>query len=435
MELDRNKQPELFDIEMPDIPQMQSAELSNGVQLHTLYGGTQPVVKIDISMPGGTLRAPKALQANATNTLIAEGSKNRTSKEIADALDFYGANISETVTLTGATLSIMSVTKHLPSIMPVIEEFVKEPAFPQSEFDLWLDTTRQDYQVKQQRTSYLAACEARQMLYADGCRIGRTASLADVEALTRNDIADFHARNYSAAGTQIFVSGCPDAASIDAIASAFGANWKTAQPAEVNAEVRLRDFERRRFVPCRNAQQASITMVLPLFNNQHPDMSSMTVLNTIFGGYFGSRLMQNIREEKGLTYGIQSAMRLNKFAGELYISSAVRPDMTRVVTEEIFAEMQRLRTEPVPHEELELVRNYLKGDIQRMFENTMASADTLTNLRLNEREVRTVKEHFDNVKRITQDEIMELANIYLVPDNFRIAISADERYANDTEGI
>lgn len=423
--LDRTHQPEFHAIALPDIPVFDNSELPDGAMLHVMRGGTQPITKIDIIIESGTLLSEKPLVARATSTLLSEGTRTRTSAQIAEDLDYYGAYLWQRTGLKRTTLSLACLTKHVEQIVPIIEEIVKEPSFPDNELQLYIERCRQEFEIEQCRTTYRARTALRQLLYAPTCRYGRVAKLSDFGQLRQGDLVDFHQDTYSPHNAHIFISGQPDDAAVDIIAHAFGENWEPKEKA-VYPLPHFGERGQHEVIDVANAKQASICIARHTPPTGHADNQKLFAANTILGGYFGSRLMQNIREEKGLTYGIGSYLVVAEYGGTLTIKTDVRPDKYELVIDEIFAEMQRMSTELVGEEELTMVRNYMKGEMLRQFDSTLSSADTLIPLCV----IGRGREHFEELDRtiseITPEEIRSISERYLRPEDFCTVVARPE---------
>lgn len=423
--LDRTIQPEFHAIELPEIPNFDTRQLPNGAMLHVMRGGTQPITKIDFVIAAGTLLSEKPLVARAASVLLSEGTRTRTSAQIAEDLDYYGAYLWQRTGLKRTTLSMACLTKHVAHVVPIIEEIIKEPSFPDNELRLYIERTRQEFEIEQCRTTYRARTAIRQLLYAPSCRFGRIAKHSDFGQLRQGDLVDFHQDTYSPRDAHIFVSGLPDDTAIDIISHAFGENWEPKEKA-VYPLPHFGERGQHEVISVANAKQASICIARHTPPIEHVDNQALFVVNTIFGGYFGSRLMQNIREEKGLTYGIGSRLVMADYGGTLTINSDVRPDKYELVVDEVFAEMHRMSTELVDEEELSMVRNYMKGEMLRQFDSTLSSADTLIPMCV----IGRGREHFEaidkTISEITPEEIRSISDRYLRPEDFCVAVARPE---------
>ncbi|MBP5365365.1 MAG: insulinase family protein [Bacteroidales bacterium] len=413
-------QPKVNDIELPEIKQFTDIELPNGMTMHLLSGGTQPVVKIDIYTLAGTTSAAKPCVAKTTAELLQEGTLNLSAKQFAEQIDFLGAYLSASASTNYAHISVLCLAKHLAQIADLVSDMLTKPLFGQDEFDIYIDRASQEFKINEQKTSYLARRELLSMLFAEGCRYGRIAHLDDWKKLTLSDVRDFYNKQYTPQGSHIFISGLPSQTDIDTITAAFGQRWAPKPTVFEHIEPIANHKTERRHVAHSNAQQASLAMGLITIKPSDPDFYCLSILTTLLGGYFGSRLMSNLREDKGLTYGIGANLQSNEKYSRLGIYSDLKPDSVDFAINEIFAEIKRLQTEPVGPDELNTLTSYVKGEIIRSLDNTITTANTLSQLMLCGFAHNYNEQLFDTCNTITPDEIMRLANKYLACDKFNI---------------
>jgi predicted Zn-dependent peptidase len=174
----------------------------------------------------------------------------------------------------------------------------------------------------------------------------------------------------------------------------------------------------RQHVAHPGALQTAIKIGRRMFHKKHPDYNGMYVLNTILGGYFGSRLMLNIREKRGYTYNIYSSLDAMMHDGYFYVATEVNSDKTQTTVKQIFREMRRLQEQPVPTEELNMVRNYLMGMLLNGLDGPLNSSDVVKSLIVEGLQA----EHFHALAQciltITPEEIRQLAQRYFNPEDF-----------------
>ncbi len=405
---------------MPVVPEYTTTRLANGVMLHVLRGGAQPVVKIDVLLRAGTLRSDRPLVARAVANMLGEGTINHTSQQIADTLDFYGAS-KWTTTMTGYTVvSAMCLSRDTRPVVDLLEEIVKYPTFPQEELDIYIAQELQGYDVNILKTSYLAVREMLRLTYAEGDRNARVAQREDITALTPESLKRFHSLAYRPEGAHIFVCGQPTEDDVKIVADAFGQNWQSGGELWTPSMPNFAPSVQRSFIQ-HEGEQTSIRFTRRLFSRNHEQFLPFQVANVALGGYFGSRLMQNIRERLGLTYGISSYVNSNALWGTHSIGSEIRAGSHQKVIDEVAREMETLATTLIPDREMETLRGYMLGDILRYFDSVITSADSLFSLLVDEVPVSRVKEYYDVVKNITPSEVRQVAEQWLVPDDYSIA--------------
>jgi predicted Zn-dependent peptidase len=224
---------------------------------------------------------------------------------------------------------------------------------------------------------------------------------------------------YQPTNCTMLVAGKISADTVSLIETAFGADWVNAnQPADASQPVIAPSEEHFYFTEKPEALQSAIRMGLPAINRTHPDFPALQVLNTVLGGYFGSRLMANIREDKGYTYGIGSGTSSLKHGGALFIATEVGADVCRAAVGEIEKELNLLKEEIIPAAELSLVRNFLLGSLLGSLENVFSHADKFKNLYFSGLDYDYYDRYVNTVKTVTAEHLKDLANRYLNFDQF-----------------
>ena len=318
-------------------------------------------------------------------------------------------------------LSLLVLDKHFDTIMPYFEEIIKVPTFPEEQFNIYIEKEVQKHKISMQKTSYNAARTFMHNIYKANCRAGRVMDMEKLKNIKRNDLVNFHNQKYAADTLDIFISGQPSQKTIDNLCRAFE-NWDKKSSKTKPVKIEFSHKTGRVELNVKGAQQATIHMGCPFVPVGHEDAVPMYILNTILGGYFGSRLMTNIREEKGLTYSIGSVVSCTKDNGLIRIISNVKPEMYNLVVDEIFKEMKHLKDEPVSQEELNLVINFMKGTMLTRYDSVITTMDTVIPYFIEGAGITHDKQLYDEMARITPTKIQYLANKYY-NDNFLTVIA------------
>jgi len=424
MEINRKLQPTYQNIEQIHIINPTSVTLDNDISAHFIHAGTQEIIKIDIIFEAGSWYQPKPPIASANNEMLMEGSKNLSSQQIAEKLDYYGAFIQPQPTKDFASLSLFTLKKYLPETIKILEDIVKYPSFPQHELTNFINKKKQLFIIEMEKVSNLARRAFNEQLFGAEHPYGKRVQLKDYELLKRQDLLDFHQNHYQPKNTKIIVTGKTDDAVIKIINEHFGnLNWKNNNTTEARKNLSSPDITRKKVIEKKNAKQSAVRTGIKMPVQSHPDFLKLNILNTILGGYFGSRLMKNIREEKGYTYGIGSALISLKNAGLLIIVSEVGADYAKETLSEIFKEINRLKEEKISKEELTLVKNYMMGDFLRSFDGPFALSESYRSIIDFDLTPDFFNQGIKAIKTITPEEILQLANQYLVEENFVTTIA------------
>ncbi len=407
-----------------NILQQSSKSLENGIPVHIVHGGTQDVAKIDIIFDAGVVQSNKPLVATFTNTLLHEGTETMSAYEIAEKIDYYGAYLGQSTNYHHAQITLYSLTKYLPNILPIIEDIIKKPSFNQHEFDVLLAKKKQDFLVDSEKVKTLANRKANEILFGTDHPYGRAPQLNHFDVIHLDDVKKFHKSQYSSNLCTIIISGQPGDDIIDLLNKHFGKNdWKNDNISDHHVKAFNPHAELSHLVDKEDAMQSAIKIVKRSITKSQPDYLELTILCTILGGYFGSRLMNNLREEKGLTYGISCYLVSFLKAGMFNISTEVVADKRELAVKEIFYEMERLRKELVPDEELTRVKNYMLGDLMRNLDGPFAVADAFRGLYGFELDLNFFKNLEQIIKNIDSEKIRAIANKHLIEDDFYVVIA------------
>jgi predicted Zn-dependent peptidase len=422
--LDRTVAPKISPIERFDIPQPQVTQLPNKIDLHTINLGDSDVMRIDFIFPSGKWHQEKILSATFANQLLKEGTQKFSSKAIAEKLDYYGAWLQNSVMQHNSYVTVYLLNKHLASLIPIIDSIIKEPIFPQEEFDTILNRHKEQHRISREKVDHLCLEASVAQLFGANHPYGRHASLADFEALTRADVADYYSKHYHSANCKIMLTGRVTDAGQRLISDCFGAeSWGISGAKTESSYVVQSSDQKVVKVDKPDAMQSAIRITAPTISREHPDFHALKVLNTVFGGYFGSRLMTNIREEKGYTYGIGSSVATQQMGSYLAVSTQTGSEYVEPLIEAVFEEMEKLRNEPVGEAELECVRNYLLGDFTRSFDGPFAIADAHISLLANKLSVDYYQKQIETIRNIDAVTLQKLAQKYFNREQFYIAIA------------
>jgi predicted Zn-dependent peptidase len=412
MSLDRTKAPVFTAVDHVDIPQAERNVLANGLPVWTLNAGTQDVVKIEFQFAAGTAVQPQPLVASAVNDMMDEGTATRTANAIAEELDFYGAFIESETNIDQASFTLFSLNKHLERTLGIVQEVLQQPVFPEKEFGIYVANKKQKFLVDSEKVGVLARRGFSALLYGEGHAYGGKATADDFDKLHTGLLKDFHAKNYTLANCSVIISGKVSDMHLRLLEKMFSGNAGTSNAVNTIAPPQT-NAQREHLILKKDAIQSAIRMGRPLFAKNHPDWIGMQVLNTVFGGYFASRLNANIREDKGYTYGIGSAMVPLHQHGYFVIATEVGADVCAAALNEIYTEMERLQQDLIPEEEMSLVRNHLSGSLLRSTDGPFALADRLKGVINYGLGYDYYDRYLQTIKTITPETLRDLARKYL----------------------
>lgn len=414
--LNRQQAPDFKQVSTINFIHPEKRVLDNGVPVFTIYSGEQDLVRIEFIFENVNWKLEKPLQAIAVSALINNGTNKLSAKEIAEKIDFYGAFFQTEYAQDQSSVTLYTLNKHLRSVLPIVKDVLSESQFVQHELDIYIQNQKQKLQVNLKKNDVLSRKEFAQALFGDTA-YGVNIKAEHYDALKREDLIEYFKAAYAPNNCTIIVSGKFDDASFNLLNGAFGQDWEKS-----NAVKNAFNFAstKKQFVYTEKpeALQSAIRIGQLAINRKHEDFSGLQILNTVLGGYFGSRLMNNIREDKGYTYGIGSGVSSLQQAGYLFIATEVGADVCSAALTEIYKEIEILKNELVRQEELDLVRNYMLGSMLGSLENVFSHADKFKNIYFAGLDYDYYTRYIEKVKTITAEELLALANKYLTTDHF-----------------
>ncbi len=419
--IDRTLAPAFKQIENIDLVKAEAYSLDNGVDLFVINAGTQDLVRIELIFNNVSWNVHKPLQAYAVNSMLVEGTSKLNALEIAEKVDYYGAFLQTDYNYDYSTVTLYTLTKHLESTLPVIKEIITDSVFPPEELETFKRNQKQKLSVNLEKNDFVSRKLFNQALFGNSI-YGYSAEAEDYDKLDRRQLVEYFANAYRPGNCTIIASGKVDENIISTINEYFGKGWGKGSSTEKN----VFSFPIRKgaehYTEKDGALQSAIRIGKISVNRNHPDFAALQVLNTVLGGYFGSRLMANIREDKGYTYGIGSALVSLQNAGYFFIASEVGADVCTSAVNEIEKEVKRLQTELVTEEELALVKNYMLGSFLGDLENAFSHADKFKNIYFSGLDYDYYDQYIQTVKTITSQKLLELAKFYLDFDSFEKVI-------------
>ncbi len=394
--------------------------LRNGVTVYAIDAGSQDVLQLEwVFYAGNSVESAPAVAA-ATSHLLKNGTRTRTAFDLNEQFEYYGAWCNRNCYNETATVSLHTLSRHLPALLPVIRDMITDSVFPQHELEIYQQNSRQKLSVNLKKCDFVANRLIDAYLYGEQHPYGKYISDADYAALNAEQLREHFNRYYVNGRCVLFAAGKLPADLPEALDRHFGD-----LPLQPAGKERPPSFAQQpaaekkyRISNDPNGVQGAIRLATPFPNRHHPDFPGMMVLNTVFGGYFGSRLMSNIREEKGYTYGIHSYIQNHLHDSALLVSTEAGRDVCEAALQEIYKEMQLLRDEPIDDEELLLVRNYLIGIILGDLDGPFQIIGRWKNIILNGLDEQYFHESVRTIKTISAAELQALARKYLVPENF-----------------
>ena len=410
---DRTKMPPLGKVSKLNLSDPERIVLKNDLETYLIKAGQEDITRIDLVFEAGSAFQNKRLVAGSVNNLLKEGTKNKNSGEIAAMLDYYGAYLNTAFNKDTASIMLLSLTKHLDKLLPLLGELLTESVFPQRELEIYLNRQKQRYLVNIEKVKYLASLEFNKIIFGENTAYGQVLEMEDFEKVSREDVVSFYERFYCPENAYAVVSGHLDDSTLALIDKHLGSvSCRGRRPDISGIHFFSAPSVTEMMIKKEDALQSALRVGKQMINRTHPDFPVVSLLNTVLGGYFGSRLMSNLREDKGYTYGAYSYLQTYKKAAYFTVATEVNADHTRAALDEICKEITGLREKPVSKDELELVKNYIYGNFQKSFDGPLALSDRFIAVKDHGLTFDHFKEVLQKIMQTTPEELQQAAKKY-----------------------
>ncbi len=394
--------------------------LDNGTEVYVVDAGTEEVLQIDWVFDAGNWYEDRNLVAASTNYLLKNGTHKKTAYALNEHFDYYGSYLNRHCFNESATITLHCLNRHLHELLPVVEEIISESAFTEEEIRLYKQTSKQKLSVNLKKCEFVAGRLIDEYLFGIDHPYGKYSSAEAFDAITRDQLLAYYKQFYTEGRCIIFVAGKIPGDILPLLNRHFGSlpfTKKDSLPV-IHHGIRAAAEKKYRISNDATGVQGAVRLGAHFPGRKHPDFMKVQVLNTIFGGFFGSRLMSNIREDKGYTYGIHSHFENHKQQGAWLISTEAGRGVCEATIQEVYKEMTLLREVPVDDEELLLVRNYMMGSILGDLDGPFQIMAKWKNIVLHDLGESYFYDSINTIKSISAGDIQEMARKYLIPESF-----------------
>jgi zinc protease len=402
-----------------ELPLYEKHLLSNGVEVYLFNLGTQNTMMVNWVFDAGNWYEEKNLVAAATNHLLKNGTSQKNAFAINEHFEFYGSYLNRNCYHETSEISLHCLSKHVQELLPVVAELINESIFPEEELDIYKKNAQQRLKVNLQKNEFVAGRMIEAYLFGDQHPYGKYSHEEDYDSLKREELVEFFKKYYQGGRLVILAAGVLPKNLVLQLESSFGKLKLSKHELPHNTHSFQPATEKKfRIQNSKEGVQGSIRLARFFPNRRHPDFPKMQVLNNVFGGFFGSRLMNNIREDKGYTYGIHSYLMNQIQSSAFMVSTEAGKDVCEPALAEVYKEMERLCNETIKEEELLLTRNYLIGSILSELDGPFQVAGRWKNYILNG----LTEDYFYNsvnvIREVTPLELQEVAQKYLNRNEF-----------------
>ncbi|WP_270087011.1 M16 family metallopeptidase [Sphingobacterium sp. SYP-B4668] len=389
----------------------------NGLGLFLFDSPGQELVRLEWIFNNVFDENENPLLNTTLSAMIKEGTLDMSSAEIAEVVDYYGAYLIPEYSYDQTSITLYVLNKHIGKLLPVIKQLLTQATFPQNELDTYVRNNKQTLSISLQKNDFVA----RRLFYTDifgENRYGTVPTVEQYDSITREQIIDLYTKQVQPHNCNLFISGKIDSTLMGAITTIFGEQWAATHPEiSLSAPILRATDGKLIYEERKEALQSAIRLGYPIIGRSHIDFPEVQVVNTLLGGFFGSRLMRNIREEKGYTYSIGSAVASLKHGGFFTIASEVGAEFTQATLTEIDTELDKLQQELVSEEELATVKSYMLGSMLGSLESIFSHADKFKNVHYSGISLDYYDRYTQAVKSITAQRVRDIAKKYFRKEN------------------
>lgn len=425
-QIDRSKRPQPGPAPVIQLGKFETFKLSNGLQVIVVENHKVPIVSFQITLDvDPVLEKDIKGYVDLSGSLMREGTKNRTKQQIDEQIDFIGANLS--TYSTGIFAS--SLKRHQDKLLDLMSDVLLNPTFPEEQLSKSITQTKSGLEANRNDANFIAGNVQNVALYGPNHPYGEIQTAETLDKITVEHLKKYYNTYFKPNVAYLVIVGDITAKEAKTLAKKYFGKWKKGTVPTQKYETPKAPAHNRVALGNRSgAVQSAVFVTYPLeFTPGNPDAIKTNVMNTVLGGgVFSGRLMQNLREDKGYTYGAGSSISSDKLIGNFSASAEVRSSVTDSTVHEIFREMQRLIDEPVDEESLQLVKNFMSGSFARALE----SPRTIANFALNVKRYNLPEDYYatylEKVNAVTVADVQKMAARYLKPQNAIIVVAGNQ---------
>jgi zinc protease len=414
MTLNRTIAPLAHSIQQVNILPAEKYLLDNQIPVYAILAGEQPVVRLELIFEAGGKYETVQGASQFTAKMLSEGTSQHSAAEISEAFDQFGAFMDISQNADRINISVHCLTKHLPEILPTLQEMLQDSIFPEKELQTIKNITLQTLKVNLEKTSFVAGQVLRENLFGKTHPYGRAMSEANILIINQLALKSFYKNHIKNKPFKIFISGKFGENEIESLNQVFGQtqvllpqkSTKKTNPETIDSTSIL--------IEKTGSVQSTIRIGKVLFGRKNPDFFKFLITNTLLGGFFGSRLMKNIREDKGYTYGISSSLVQQLDAAFFIIGTDVKREFTSQTIDEIHKEIKRLQTELVSDNELNVAKNYMIGAFAGSLNTPFEVADRQKIIILDELPSGFYDNYINQIRAVSAEEVQLMAAKYLI---------------------
>lgn len=423
--LDRKTPPAVKGFGDMQIPEPRHLTLDNGVPLTVLDNGSQEVNRLTLVWDGGICETSFPAIATLAANLMREGTLNHSGAEIAETLEYNGAWIKGSVHSHHSSVVAYSLNSKAENVFPVIAETISCPVFPERETSVLREKMARTAELDREKVEFYSALENRRLVMGENHPLAHSDTPQEIRDITSDDIKALHNDVYTPATCGIYLSGCITPEIEDIVNNRFGSIKSDSHGCKINIVPFTGSANHLSVIRRKGALQSAIRLSIPTIGREHPDYIPLRIAVMALGGYFGSRLMSNIREDKGYTYGISASLLGYHEGGIISIATQCDNRYTMPLIEEVKKELTRMTTGDFSLEELDRLKKYAMTQLATILDSPFTIMDYYENMRLASTPENYFEDQIDAITSITPQQIASLASRYLPLSDLYISIAGD----------
>ena len=414
--------PKIHNIDKIIFPVPESFRLKNDLEVFGFNGLKNDIIRIDLLFNSGRWTEPAPLIAESCAKLFKSGTHKLSSFELNEKIDSYGSTIKASSGYNTFTVSLYCMHRFLEPSLQLLITCLTEIIFPEHELELLQKNAISKLKISKEKNDYLADVCFKKTVFGETHPYGYETTDTTIQSISTALLKQFYAADLRPENCTVFIAGKYGDTQLKLIDKYLG-NWHNHSENSLHHTVYTKNGNKASADICtlrikkENTVQASIVIGKEFFNKQHPDYAGFLLLNTILGGYFGSRLMSNIREEKGLTYGIHSSMASLKYSGIFSIQTDTNLENLELCLGEIYFELERLQKEPVPEQEIKLARNYLLGKFLSRTDGPFSQIDIFKSYYIENVGINKFEAFVETIRQTDALSLQRLAQQYLLKES------------------
>lgn len=424
--LEQSEPPEALDINEFTLPNITEVTLDNGLDVVVIEQPNMPIISLDMIFKGGSGHVPMDLAGleEMTGYLISRGTTTRSAQDLAGSIEQVGGFLGSEGGRDSISVGVFALIEDADLAFELLADMVLNANFPDDEVEREREASLSALEANLAEPSFVASRAFSELVYANH-PYGALTDFDTLEAITRDDIVAFYESQRQPANSVFIIAGAITADDGIAMAEELFADWEgEAEPVEY-PEIEQPESTQIYLIDRPGSTQADFIVGNIGLEGDSPQLYPIQVMNEVFGSGFASRLVQNIREEKGYTYSIGSGFSFPSDVGVFTVSAAVRNDVIDLTLQEVFNEIARLQNEPFTDVELSNAQAGMIGRFALALETYQQFVNTIASLKLRGVDFDRLARYPELVGGVTRDDVLEVANAYIQPENFIIVVVGD----------